>query len=84
MVESSLVLRCIVELLFDPKFLNAVKKVGKILSKDKECIEFLKKSTEEITKEKITIRFGSLYTDKTEIIKVVRDNNIYYLQRYYG
>ena len=39
---------------------------------------------EEITKEKITIRFGSLYTDKTEIIKVVRDNNIYYLQRYYG
>ena len=34
------------ELLFDPKFLNAVKKVGKILSKDKECLEFLNKSTE--------------------------------------
>lgn len=36
------------ELLFDPKFLKAVKKVGKILSKDDECKKFLKKSTEEI------------------------------------
>ena len=36
------------ELLFDPKFLIALKKVGKILSKDEECREFLIKSTQEI------------------------------------
>lgn len=36
------------ELLFDPKFLKAVKKVGKILAKDEECLEFLKTSTDEI------------------------------------
>ena len=39
---------------------------------------------EDTTKENITIRFGSIYTDKTEIIKIVRDNRVYYLQRYYG
>ena len=36
------------ELLFDPKFLKAVKKVGKILAKDEDCKTFLEKSTEEI------------------------------------
>ena len=36
------------ELLFDPKFLKAVKKVGKLLSKDDDCKEFLIKSTQEI------------------------------------
>lgn len=30
------------------------------------------------------IRFGSVYNDKTEIIKVVRDERVFYLQRYYG
>lgn len=36
------------ELLFDPKFLKAVKKVGKILAKDEECRKFLEESTAEI------------------------------------
>ena len=36
------------ELLFDPKFLKAVKKVGKILAKDEECKKFLEESTAEI------------------------------------
>lgn len=36
------------EILFDKRFLNAVKKVGKILVKDEICREFLKKSTDEI------------------------------------
>lgn len=36
------------ELLFDPKFLKAVKKVGKILAKNAECKAFLKRSTAEI------------------------------------
>lgn len=36
------------ELLFDPKFLKAVKKVGKILAKDDECKKFLEESTAEI------------------------------------
>ncbi len=36
------------ELLFNPKFFKAVKKVGKILSKDKKCKEYLIRCTEEI------------------------------------
>lgn len=36
------------EILFDKRFLRAVKKVGKILSKDDICREFLLASTEEI------------------------------------
>ena len=36
------------EILFDPKFLRAVKKAGKILAEDERCREFLQKSTEEI------------------------------------
>lgn len=36
------------EILFDPKFLKAVKKVGKILYKDDECRKFILESTEEI------------------------------------
>jgi len=36
------------ELLFDPKFLKAVKKVGKLLAKDEICREFLIESTNEI------------------------------------
>ncbi len=36
------------EVAFDPKFIRAVKKVGKILSKDKECRDFLYQVTEEI------------------------------------
>lgn len=41
-------LECAEEPIFDPKFLKAVKKVGKILKKDEECKEFLVESTEEI------------------------------------
>jgi len=36
------------EILFDPKFLRAVKKVGEILAKDEKCREFLYQATEEI------------------------------------
>lgn len=36
------------EIVFDRKFFKAVKKVGKILAKDKDCREFLLASTEEI------------------------------------
>lgn len=36
------------ELLFDPKFLKAIKKVGNILKRDAECRAFLEKSTKEI------------------------------------
>lgn len=36
------------ELLFDPEFLNAVEKIGYILSQDNECRQFLYDSTEEI------------------------------------
>ena len=36
------------EVKFDPRFFRAVKKVGKILTKDNECREFLYKITEEI------------------------------------
>lgn len=36
------------EIIFNPKFFKALKKVGKILSKDEECLNFLQKSTDEI------------------------------------
>ena len=36
------------EIVFDKRFLRAVKKVGKLLAKDDECREFLYQSTEEI------------------------------------
>lgn len=36
------------EIEFDPKFFNAVKKVGKILAKDDECRRFLEEITAEI------------------------------------
>lgn len=36
------------EILFDKRFFRAVKKVGRILAKDEECLEFLRESTEEI------------------------------------
>lgn len=36
------------EIVFDPKFFKALKKVGKILAKDDECKEYLYKITEEI------------------------------------
>jgi len=36
------------EILFDRKFLKAVKKVGEILARDEECREFLYQVTEEI------------------------------------
>ena len=36
------------EIIFDKKFLKAVRKVGKILAKDTTCKEFLQKSTDEI------------------------------------
>lgn len=36
------------EIVFNPKFFKALKKVGKILAKDEECLRFLQKSTEEI------------------------------------
>ena len=36
------------ELVFDPRFFRAVKRVGKLLAKDEECRAFLVRSTEEI------------------------------------
>lgn len=36
------------EIVFDPKFFKALKKVGKILAKDEECREYLYKITKEI------------------------------------
>lgn len=36
------------EIVFDPRFFKAVKKVGKLLAKDEECREFLRRTTEEI------------------------------------
>lgn len=36
------------EIRFDPRFLRAVERVGKILVKDEKCFEFLMKNTEEI------------------------------------
>ena len=36
------------EILFDKRFLRAIKRVGKLLSKDDECRAFLVQSTEEI------------------------------------
>lgn len=36
------------ELVFDPRFFRAVKKVGQLLSKDAECRAFLYQTTEEI------------------------------------
>lgn len=39
---------------------------------------------ENTTNEKITIRYGPIYTNNIEIIKIVREKEIFYLQRYYG
>ena len=36
------------EIVFNPKFFKALKRVGKILAKDEKCREFLYESTEEI------------------------------------
>ncbi len=36
------------EIVFDKRFFKALKKVGKILSKDPECLVFLREATEEI------------------------------------
>ncbi len=36
------------EIIFDLKFFKALKKVGKLLAKDSECLEFLRSATEEI------------------------------------
>ena len=36
------------ELFFNRKFFKSLKKVGKILSKNNKCLEFLQKNTEEI------------------------------------
>lgn len=36
------------EIIFDKRFFNALKKVGKILAKDEACLEFLKEATDEI------------------------------------
>ncbi len=36
------------EIIFDKRFLKAVKKVGKILAKNKECLRFLQENTAEI------------------------------------
>lgn len=40
--------------------------------------------SDNLLKENDIVRFGSVYTDKTEIIKVVSENKVFYLQRYYG
>ena len=39
---------------------------------------------EDTTKETITVRFGTVISDETEIIKIIRGEESYYLQRYYG
>ena len=39
---------------------------------------------EDTTKETITVRFGTVISDETEIIKIARGEEAYYLQRYYG
>ena len=36
------------EIMFDKRFLRAIKKVGKILVKDEKCRKFLQESTKEI------------------------------------
>ena len=36
------------EIIFDKRFFKALRKVGKILTKDPECLEFLREATEEI------------------------------------
>ena len=36
------------EIIFDKRFFKALRKVGKILAKDPECLEFLREATEEI------------------------------------
>lgn len=36
------------EIIFDKRFFKALGKVGKILAKDKVCLEFLREATEEI------------------------------------
>lgn len=36
------------EIIFNPKFFKALKRVGKLLAKDKEILEFLHNTTEEI------------------------------------
>ena len=36
------------EIIFNPKFFKALKKVGKLLAKDEECLAFLRQSTDEI------------------------------------
>lgn len=36
------------EIIFDPRFFKALKKVGKLLAKDENCLKFLKDTTEEI------------------------------------
>lgn len=46
------------EIVFDKRFFKALKKVGKILSKDEECREFLLRSTEEID------TYGAFLSDK--------------------
>ena len=37
---------------------------------------------EDTTKETITVRFGTVISDETEIIKIIRGEESYYLQRY--
>lgn len=36
------------EIVFDPKFFKAIKRVGEILAKDETCLVFLREATEEI------------------------------------
>ena len=36
------------EIVFNPKFFKALKKVGKLLAKDEECLAFLQETTQEI------------------------------------
>ena len=36
------------EIIFNHNFFKALKKVGKLLAKDKECLQFLRNITEEI------------------------------------
>jgi hypothetical protein len=36
------------EIIFNPKFFKALKKAGKLLAKDKEILDFMRSSTEEI------------------------------------
>ena len=67
------------------------KVTGEIINMDIEVFDNFKIQVndyvymlEDTTKETITVRFGTVISDETEIIKIIRGEEAYYLQRYYG